>query len=57
MSTQMFLCRLFGGRDLAATYDNGAGTISILGQSVTISSLSSGLQARWQSAIGGASST
>jgi hypothetical protein len=56
MSTQTFLCRLFGGRDLAVTYDNGAGTISIFGQSVTISSLSSALQARWTAAIGGASS-
>jgi hypothetical protein len=57
MSTQTFLCRLFGGRDLAVTYDNGAGTISILGQSISVSSLSTALQAQWAAAIGGASST
>jgi hypothetical protein len=57
MSVQVFMCRLFGGRDLGVTYDCGAGTISILGQSITISSLSAALQAQWQAAIGGASST
>jgi hypothetical protein len=51
------LCRLFGGRDIGVSYDSGAGTISILGQSVTISTLSSALQAQWAAAIGGASST
>jgi hypothetical protein len=53
MSSQTFVCRLFGGRDVGVTYDSGAGTLSIFGQSVTISSLSSALQAQWQSATGG----
>jgi hypothetical protein len=56
MTVQTFMCRLFGGRDVGVAYDNVGGTISILGQSVTISSLSSALQAQWQAAIGGAGS-
>jgi len=57
LSTQTYLCRLFGGRDIGVTYDSGGGTISILGQSISIASLPSALQAQWQSAIGGANST
>jgi hypothetical protein len=52
MSTT-YICRLFGGRDVAVTYD-GSNTLTILGQSITISSLSASLQATWQAAIGGA---
>jgi hypothetical protein len=56
MPAQTFVCRLLGGRDVGVTYDSGAGTISVFGQSISISSLSSALQAQWQAAIGGASS-
>jgi hypothetical protein len=54
MSAQTFLIRLFGGRDLAVAFDSGAGTISILGQSISIASLPAALQAQWEAAIGGA---
>ena len=50
MTTQVFVTRLFGGRDFDVTYDNVAGTLSILGQSVTISSLPAALQAQWSTA-------
>jgi hypothetical protein len=43
-------------RDVAVSYDNGAGTLSIFGQSVTISALPSEMQDVWTAAIGGASS-
>ncbi len=39
MSVQTFMCRLFGGRDVGVAYDNLGGTIAILGQSISISSL------------------
>jgi hypothetical protein len=52
MSTSVFYCRLFGGRDVSVAYD-GSSTVTILGQSITISSLSALLQAMWQAAIGG----
>ena len=53
--SQTFLCRLFGGRDIGVQYDNGAQTLTILGQSIAISSLPVGLQAQLQAAIGAAS--
>jgi hypothetical protein len=55
MSTRTYLCRLFGGRDLAVTYDGT--NIAIMGQTIAVSSLSSSLQAQWQAAIGGASTS
>ena len=57
MSVQTFLCRLFGGRDVGVIYDNGAGTLTVLGQSITLSTLPAALQTQWQSAISGASTT
>jgi len=51
------MVRLFGGRDLSVTHDTAAGTLTILGQSLTLSSIPSALQAEWQTAISGASST
>jgi len=51
MSVQTFACRLFGGRALAASYDNSAQTITVLGQSISISSLPASLQAQWQTAV------
>jgi hypothetical protein len=57
MSTQVFLCRLFGGRDLGIVYDSGAGTISILGQSIAVSSLSAALQQKWQDALNSGTGT
>jgi hypothetical protein len=57
MSTTVFTSRIFGGRDVVVTYDNSANTITILGRSVTISSLSAALQSRWNAAIAGAAST
>ena len=51
MSTQTFLCRLFGGRDVGVIYDSGAGTITIAGQSLTLSTLSSALQSQFTSAL------
>jgi hypothetical protein len=53
MSVQTFLCRLFGGRDVGATFDSGAGTLSICGQSLTLSTLSAALQAQWAAAAAG----
>jgi len=47
----IFICRLFGGRDVSVSYDGA--TLGILGQSITISNLSASLQATWQAAIGG----
>ena len=58
MSVQVFMCRLFGGRDIGVSYDNVGQSISIMGQSIAISSLPAALQAQWQAAaISGASST
>lgn len=54
MTTQTFVCRLFGGRDIGVSTDGT--NISILGQSISISSLPAALQAQWQAAIGGAGS-
>jgi|GEM_PF-2807599 len=49
-----YMTRLFGGRDIAVTYDSGAGTLAIFGQSISIASLPISLQQRWSEAIGGA---
>src|SRR5689334_24325423 len=57
MTTATFLCRLFGGKDVGVVYDSVAQTISILGQSISISSLPADLQAVWATAIGAAGST
>ena len=56
MSVQLFLIRLFGGHDLAVSYDSGAQTLTILAQMITIASLPAALQAQWQAAISGAGS-
>ena len=54
MTTQTFITRLFGGRDIGVTYDNVAGVINILGQNLTVSTLSAALQAQWNSAVANA---
>ena len=54
--SQTYLCRLFGGHDLAVSYDSGAQTLTILAQMITIASLPAALQAQWQAAISGAGS-
>lgn len=51
MTTQTFQTRLLGGHDLAVTYDNIAGTISVLGQSISVSALSIALQNQWAAAV------
>jgi hypothetical protein len=56
MSVQTYVCRLFGGRDTGVTYDNVGQTLTILGQSLSISTLPTSLQAQLQAALGGASS-
>ncbi|UPT97258.1 hypothetical protein J4G48_0003485 [Bradyrhizobium barranii subsp. apii] len=56
MAAIVFTTRLFGGHDIGITFDSIAGTLAILGQSITISSLPASLQQRWSDAIGGASS-
>jgi hypothetical protein len=52
MTVTVITCRLFGGRNLGVTFDSVAGTISILGQSLTLSTLSTALQAEWANAVG-----
>jgi hypothetical protein len=51
MTATIYPVRLFGGRHLGVTYDSVAGTLSIQGQSLTLSSLSAALQAQWSNAI------
>ena len=48
MTTTVFTVRLFGGRDIGVSYDGS--NLSILGQSIAISSLSAAQQAEWQAA-------
>jgi hypothetical protein len=43
--------RLFGGRNLAVVYDAAAGTIAIMGLSISLSSLSTPLQNQWANAV------
>jgi hypothetical protein len=57
MSVQNFICRLFAGRDVGVSFDSVANTITVLGQSISISSLPAALQAQWQAALAGASNT
>jgi hypothetical protein len=51
MTVTTYPIRLFGGRNLAVAYDDVAGTLSILNQSINLSALSAGLQAGWASAV------
>src|SRR5690349_5765037 len=51
MTTTSYPIRLFGGRNLGVVYDSGAGTISVQGQSLTLSTLSATLQAMWANAV------
>jgi len=46
-----YTTRLLGGRDVGVTYDAIAGGLSIMGQSISISSLPAALQQRWQDAV------
>lgn len=43
--------RLFGGRNLGVVYDSGANTLGIMGQTISVASLSAALQAQLASAI------
>jgi len=51
MSVTTWPVRLFGGRDLGVSFDPVAGTIAILGQSVSLTSFSAALQARFNNAV------
>lgn len=51
MTAIVYTTRLLGGRDVGVTYDSAAGTLAILGQSVTISTLPASLQQRWSDAL------
>src|SRR5258708_30663724 len=57
MSVQVYVCRLFGGRDIGVTYDDVGGTISILGKSISIAALPAALQATWQAAVASSGTT
>src|SRR5262245_30251722 len=46
-----FPIRLFGGRNCGVIYDSAANTISVQGQSLTLSSLSAALQQLWATAV------
>ena len=52
MTTQTYVCRLFGGRDVGVTFDGT--NIGILGQTITLPSLSAALQAQFTSAVANA---
>lgn len=56
MTTQTFVVRLFGGRDVGVTYDSGAGTLAFADQSYALSTLSVALQAQFLAATGGGGS-
>jgi hypothetical protein len=51
MTVTTYPVRLFSGRNVGITYDNVAGTISALGQSLTLSTLSAALQAQFSAAV------
>jgi hypothetical protein len=51
MTATTYPIRLFGGRSLGVIYDNVAGTLTILNQSISLSSLSTSLQNQWASAV------
>ncbi len=51
MAQTTFLIRLLGGRNLTVIYDNVAGSISVAGQALTLSTLSTTLQAQFAAAI------
>jgi hypothetical protein len=50
MTVQIYPCRLFGGKDISVLFDNVAQTLTVLGQSILISTLPMALQAEWQAA-------
>lgn len=47
MTIKTWNARLFGGRDVGVTYDDVAGTLTILNQSISLSSLTLAQQAEW----------
>lgn len=47
MTTKTWTVRLFGGRNVGITYDDVAGTLTILNQSISLLTLSPALQAEW----------
>src|SRR5258705_10174100 len=51
MAQTNYLIRLFGGRNLGVIFDNVAGTIAVAGQSLTLSTISTSLQAQFAAAI------
>ncbi|GAA0024118.1 hypothetical protein JOE51_007600 [Bradyrhizobium japonicum] len=50
MTTKTWNTRLFGGRIIGITFDDVAGTLTILNQSISVSTLTLALQAEWAEA-------
>jgi hypothetical protein len=51
MTTTTYAVRLFGGRNVSFSFDSLANTITIVNQSINLSSLSAGLQAQFAAAV------
>jgi hypothetical protein len=51
MATTNFLIRLLGGRNLSVVYDSTAGTVTVAGQALTLSTISNALQNQFAAAI------
>ncbi len=51
MAQTTYLVRILYGRNLAATYDGTAGTVTVAGQALTLSTLSTALQAQFAAAM------
>jgi len=54
MPVAIFTTRLMGGRNVGIKFDSTAGSISIAGQSLTLSTVSPTLQAQWANAVANA---
>ncbi|MFH0295659.1 hypothetical protein AAFX91_00245 [Bradyrhizobium sp. 31Argb] len=51
MAVTTYICRLFGGRNVTTIHDSVAGTVTVAGQVLTLSTLSAALQAQFAAAI------
>jgi hypothetical protein len=51
MTQSSYAIRIFGGRNLVAVYDDAAGTVTVAGQSLTLSTLSAALQTQFATAV------
>jgi hypothetical protein len=51
MTITTYPTRLLGGRNVGVKYDDSVGTLSIMNQSISLSSLSAALQAQWAAAV------